>query len=684
MPEIRFKVEGGDVQAYFDRIKQQGNQLANSLIQNAKNESASAKETLATLNEQLSVLERKNKLANEISRVSASKQLEGKSGEIAAMKASISQQITESFREYKAGGISQQEYTSRYKSGKERIGQLDEEDQAAKLAYADYSKNLKEESDEEKIQTKLAKELLDETKQSSRDYLKALKRGEDATKLIANAKSPADKLAIELAKERYEKEKKGGGESSDSDGLKKLIGGVVGVSTLTGLISNFGKLAQTKSGFDLIAPAEEFKGRMVGSIVGGVVGAIAGSFIGGQALAGASIGSGAGSALGSAFGGVSGGFEQRRAIDMQNYLGTRNRYYATTGNNSLSNIPMEEYGLADKDYIDLIRNSARTAGSSSRSSKYASDSYFAEKGYGVDQGTSSSLIELQRSSKENNKDLANLIGGVLKSGQGSIFKNGDQSYLNEFLGKFVSLQKQLLQNQNAVNSGETMGLLKAFNGVGGMFSSQDSRSMPLISQVNNSLSNPSGDSAKGLLFLALRRQMPGANSYQIQEEMQKGLGSDIYRKAAFGAVDMLGGDENYKMFQFAGITGLGNRLGAARDLYGHRRDQAFLSKYSDIDTTTDLSGKAKEYTTDIDREMAKLSNGLLKNVYESVDAMEKAFSTAMENVAGKFVVVLNNGRYELKIQDIKKNVTKTPSSSQRANGLDADYRPDPRSAMNRM
>ena len=96
-----------------------------------------------------------------------------------------------------------------------------------------------------------------------------------------------------------------------------------------------------------------------------------------------------------------------------------------------------------------------------------------EHGLGVSKETSYALMELQRSSKESDKDFLRTLTGILESGKDNIFKE-DRAYLNEFVVRnFSQVQRELLKTQSAVSSGTTFDILRRFDSLGGEFSARD-------------------------------------------------------------------------------------------------------------------------------------------------------------------------------------------------------------------
>ena len=119
------------------------------------------------------------------------------------------------------------------------------------------------------------------------------------------------------------------------------------------------------------------------------------------------------------------GFEflKDRALSREDFNKAKYRYNSITGSDP-GITDTEGIGAGVTDFMRIQSDIARKRGYGSESLNTAREALYADKGYGVDQGTSAAIIEMQRRSKESNRDLAGLIGGILEKGSGGIFKMG--------------------------------------------------------------------------------------------------------------------------------------------------------------------------------------------------------------------------------------------------------------------
>lgn len=661
---INFRVAGGELSNYIDTLKKKNQELTNDAIKSALEQAKAGKEQLAVINQIIAANDRKNRMESQAIRSLALERREALLRENADNYAAQKAQV---IKDVQAKKIS-------FAEGGERIKMLDEkqksEDITIKSEYKDSLNVFREQERQSKLQNQLSKEQIDTIKQTARENVAAITRGDKKLEeVISSANTDEERLIARLTEEQYNKEKRLQDKESGKGG--SLLGSLLAVDNLNKVVSTVGQFTQTQNGFDLIQPASNLAGKMIGGILGGLVGSLVGGV---GAFAGANVGSEVGGMFGDTFGAL----QMREALSKENFRKSALRYQSITGSNlDASTMPdMSGAGISFTQYMQMRSDYARRRGNAAYSDKTTRDANYLEKGLGIDQGTSAAIIELQRSSRESNRDLASLIGGILEKGNGSIFKNGDTTFLNEFVGRFASLQKELLKNSTTVSSGITMDILKQFNSVGGMFDARDPRSAGLINSIQGSLSNPSSDSARALSFGILRKQNPNAGIFDLREEMQKGLASPAYLKGTLDLINSMGGDDQAKMNNLSGRFE-GVPLAAIRSIFNAYKGGKF-SKYDTSElkaygiTDEILKGKAEANTTQLDKNAANIENGILSG--KGIEKMAEAFKQAVEASLSGAVIELKNGQGTIRwngAAPIQQNPTKTPLTSSgliKANG----------------
>ncbi|OYU53826.1 MAG: hypothetical protein CFE25_17175 [Chitinophagaceae bacterium BSSC1] len=649
---VNFKVVGGELSQYIDQIQRKSQSLTNEAIKGALAQAESGRNQIKLINDQIAAIERKSRVETQAARSLILEQRES------ALKSSHNK-----YEGRKNDVFADKSLSERDKkvvvSALEGSQQYDA--QRIKNNYRENLTVLKEQERQAKLQTSLSRENIDTIRQTARENIIEIKKGDKTlAEVISSASTDEEKLVAKLTEEGIAREKKGG------NSKESILGSLLAVDNLNKVNAIAGQFSQTQNGFDLIQPASNMAGKIVGGILGGLVGSLAGGV-------GVFAGSQVGAEVGGMFGDTFGALQMREAMSKEKFRKSALRYQSITGNSlDASTITdLSEKGVNFSDYIGLRGEYARRRGNASSSDKTTQDAIFLDKGFGVDQGTSAAIIEIQRGAKEGNKDLANLIGSIIEKGQGSIFKN-DTTFLNEFLGRFATLQKELLKSNINVSSGITMDILQKFSSVGGMLDVKDPRSAGIINSINNSLSNPSTDGAKALSYGILRNQFPNKGIFDLREEMGKGLGSPEYLKGTLEMINQMGGDDQAKMNNLSGRFE-GVPLPAIRSIYNGYKQGKFSkfdnSELRSLGLTEDvLKGKAEANTTQLDKNAANIENGILSG--QAIEKMAAAFKSAVEASMTGAVIELKNGQGTIKWGGtrLKQNVTKSPLSAAISSG----------------
>ena len=242
--------------------------------------------------------------------------------------------------------------------------------------------------------------------------------------------------------------------------------------------------------------------------------------------------------------------------------------------------------------------------------------------------------------------------------------------MNEFLGKFTSLQRELLKSSERVATGLPMDILDRFNQVGGAFEARDPRSMGNINSIQESLSNPGSDNMRAAAFRVLSDQNPNAGIFDLRESMQKGLASPGYLKGMLGLIDRIGGDDQMKMNNLSGMFP-GLPLSVVRRLYNNREglEKGNLSVDElQAKFPVDFKGRAEANTNTLERNTASIQNGQLQDVFGSAEKMAEALSSAFKASLSGAVIQMNNGKLTLvntPVQvPIRENITRKPTDAE--------------------
>lgn len=549
---VTFKVAGNDVISYMDKMKQKADQLTSDMIGNAKRQSDAAKDQLKTLEDQLKAIERKNRIESEAARRNVTTQRDDK---IKSIEANY-------------GG------NPEVASAKINIANSNAKDQL---------QAIREQERQAALQTKLMRDNIETIKMTSNAEVIQMRKGDDGIidELDKDA-SPMERLTRDLAEQKYTEEQERQHKDKKEERPESTMGGFLKAMALERGLGLASQMPSAKNELDFVKPMMSMIGMGIGGLMGNLMDA-ANIKILGTGLGNTSFG-----ALGTQLGEKAGEFfgqAMERSYKGRDELTSSNfRLQALTGRNlqvdgfgnanglggtGISKVManLQEYGLDFKEASEMQYKIAQAKGTSVGMGRDSENMVAVERAMAVSQETSTALMEMRRNYSQ---DFMKLVGGIAQKGAGNIFAGGDRTFLNEFIGKnFISLQRELLkQGANNVSSGATFDILRRFNDVGGPFAARDYRSSGLISQINGSLVNPNSDQTKAMSFLALRGANPGMGIADLMVEREKGLSSPTYMKNMMQQIDRMGGDDQFKRMNLAGMFGISNT--AAQKLWQNR------------------------------------------------------------------------------------------------------------------
>lgn len=621
---VTFKVAGNDVISFIDRIKSKSDELTNKMLADAKQQSNSSREQLKLVEDQVKALERRNRVEAEATR-----------GILRERRDALKQQNEIEFQAKSANIQARTDLGTGKKNTMigDAAAARDIKDEHVDKEYRDQLIALREQERQSVMQSKLLKDNIETIKSTSNIQLAQLKRnnGELVDELDKNA-TPMQELAKDIAEEKYHDKTKDPKEEKQGPGF---LSSMLSVENLNKFLNNAQTFTSTQNGFDLIKPASTGIGQIVGGLLGGIIGTLI------EPGGGTIMGAGIGGSLGSTIGGGVGEFEQRRAMAAQDFLKARYGYEATT-QRSIDHIGnTANMGLSASEFMQVMKQVAVASGSSKRANENALDVVSMQKGLGISQETSQQFLTLFRGTQ---KDISNLVAGVMEKGKNGLFAGGDYTFLNEFLGKMANLQSSLRQNTDDVSTGAAYDILNRFNSLGGAFRASDPRSSGLINQINNALVHPSSDAGNALSFMALRQSNPNMGIADLMMEREKGLSSPTYLKSMLQYIDMMGGDDQFKRMNIAGLLGVNQA--AAKRIYDNRKllmsgkiSSEEIEKY----TSGDFQKLAESKTTPIEKNTADIANGMLGQWYDTLDAMQDSFKVAMESAFAGATIEMKNG-----------------------------------------
>jgi hypothetical protein len=645
---VNFKVSGGELSNYIDQIQKKSDALTNSAIKSAMEQSNASKEQLKIINEQIAAVERKNRVESQAARAIALERRDE------ALKAHKEQIDSDKNKAYSNDKLSDKDLKERITAieGRERSGE-----DKIKGDYRDQLTVLKEQERQSKLQTSLTKDQIQTSREAAREQVKAIVSGDktlaDVYKEVGEEANEEEKLTLSLIEDQLKEEKKKAEKEKDKD---TVLGAILKSDLLKSAGNMVGGIPNAKNELDFVKPMTSMIGMAIGGALGSAIDLATGTKVLGTGVGqtqagviGAEMGKIAGEFIG---GSLERAYKGREELTNRNFalqaltgmdygvdgFGSKNNGLKGTGRSNLTG-NLSKYGLDYSQTADLEFQLAQRQGKGSNLYGGAENVVALEKGLGVSRDAIYSVIEMQRSSLEGNKDFMKTISGVLKEGNKNVFKD-DRTFLSEFLGKFTGLQRELLKSQGTVATGTTMDLLMKFNSIGGQFDMRDPRSMGYVNSINNSLINPNTDFKKSLSYYALRQHMgTGANIADIMQEQQKGLGSETYRNSIFGLYSSMG-DDGTKRMAFADLVGgnvdAGTRLLRAFQSGSLKNGGGFGKELSAGFGENDVRSLADSQVGQYTKSTAEIQNMFVDDVSKAVvgvgDKMKVLFGSMIEEL----------------------------------------------------
>ena len=676
---ISFKVNDVGVSSFMEKLKQKSSELTSQMIQDAQRQTSVAKEQLKLVEDKIKSLERSTKLESQAAQEYIRKNAQDR---VITSQARIGALEQKNLERYKSGEIDGDEYRAR----KKKINQLKSDYSEEKITAGaeEQIEQLKEQARQSQLLSSMMKELINTIKTTSREEVNAVKNGDQSLQdLLENNQDPLTKLTNQLATEQLDTEKK---EEDDDEVEKKsqwleFAKALMFERVVGGMVS---QIPTAQNELDFAKPMMTLIGAGIGTLAGSLleaatVGQIEYATIGSQV--GEKMGQFAGEALNRSYRSreelTSSNFKIKalgagKIGDVEAFMPKDEEGRQLVGRGLINNLNqnLTDLGMSFQEVSKLQYDLIMRQGSVNGLEKLTSQVVGLDSGWGVRNESSMAMLDLVRSSKSSDKDIQNIIGGVLQKGtQSGIFQGGDRSYLNEFLTRnFVQLQKQLLQSQSSVASGTTFDILSKFNNIGGEWGVKDTRSQGLLSTVQSSLSNPGSDSMKALSYYVMRKNNPGMSLADTGIEIQKGMGSPAYLQSMMKYLTSMGGDESYQIYNVASAFGLQNNLAAAKKLLHGYKGNKLGSKFdiSNLEGTGEYSEASMlelaKKQQGVSTSTAEIENAYIESAVDGINMMNKKIKDLFSNMIDGLEIYLDE-----KIKLKNEASSKKSESSQKEN-----------------
>lgn len=578
-----------------------------SMAEWAQKSSNSGKEQLRLINEQITALERKNRV---------------EFGETKQASNFARQERIDQVRKETEGLLPEQ---------RQRL--IENETRKADQEYSESLENAREELEENRLQTQLLRQQIDVLRQTSKNEVNAY--GENTEELEARIKeleeseSPTDRLQSTLMREeaekrRKEKEKEEQESSKDDEKKESTYSALARYGLLEKAISQARQVAASENGIDTVSSLSS----TISSTMGAGLGLLLKS-----------------NPIGLLFSGLADVVTDlllRSVTTQQEVMASKYRTRALGG----LDVPTSDLSQAGFDYTQVAQVAAEVVQKTGRArgaSDITDSVMLLERGFGINRNISMELLELRQ-----NQDIVNIAGGLLKRGQEEgLFTGGDRGFLPEFMQKFASLEKELLRTNTSVNSGLTANTMLAISGLGGMFNLRDPRSMGMIQSLNTGLSAPGSDAAKGFLYSTLRELFPTEGIYDTKVRMSQGLGTPGYLKKVMENLEGFGGDDQLKMFLYEGMF-QGLPPDAIRTLV-QNRSKILSGEISDkqlesIITPGGLKDEAAQNTTELEKWTAEIKNAFVAGSVAGIKEIGEKVAAAVALTLQGSQIEMVNGR----------------------------------------
>lgn len=499
--EVVFSARDNGTESTIARIRESANQLGRELIDHATRTGLSAKDTVKYYEDQVKAIEKVNR-ATEKSR-----------------RSDLNKQFTAAERR---GDPIKLEGPSRATSDEARLNELLN---PKTQEYRDQLQNIEEESKEDQIQIDLLRELIETVKRSSEREVR-----QDNKNSIRETSSYDRQVLSEAGPQFQDLANRFNDKPSSSDSDKKEQSRYADfVSAIRG-VTGSSNAAEAAS-----AASSGMLGKM--NPIAMTIAAITG--VGTLSLQNrASREMAAGS-----FAALSG---QRAEDVVDSGMGATN--LGEYGPSSL-NVNREEF------LSKYLPQAIKSAGTAESAEERTMRQIEMDKGFGLDEGTSSRLESLIRVSGESS---AQTLGAKIfssLSGTGALGEgDNDMTNMNKYIQGFISLQERQLMRSGATESQGTLGAMRSLRQLGGNFERED-YVMDTVERLNSGLSDAGSPEAKAIKFDILRRQNPGKSHFELQTEMEKGVNSQGFLSGVFDFVKNTGGDINAQSLLMDQLTG---------------------------------------------------------------------------------------------------------------------------------
>jgi hypothetical protein len=601
---IEFRAVDNGLMSTMERFKRVAQEAYVGLLTSSKEYSRSGQAQIQFIEQQVAVLEKRDKLESEYDKLIARRKYEQ----------ALAEAPTAQARE------------------------------AAKARYAATISKITGEAREEDIIGSLLREQIETIKLTSKNEIAEDKKNVEKQVLEFNKLEKAGKLEQldpeEVALRRLQRDQLQTDQQEKREkGRLGAFSGFLGGMMFDNIMRGLSSLPQARTEMDLMRPT----GAALGAIAGGGIGMAVSAATLGQIEAevvGARVGQAIGEIAAEAY---------VRHIETSDQLRRATfKLFGITGNRGISAPSLAQFG-ADRIEVAALMEQLINQGvlGVNQVSSITRDFLAAEKRYGLDRGYMMEAIGLGRMFGQEDFRITGaraLEGGVAAGA----FERNDRALMQVLLRNTNQLMQNLSGVVSNVDRNQLTATLLNFNAIGGQFGIRDPRSMGNIMQMQQAISQPSNEFLQAANFAAMRGIAPNAGLFDMLKMQEQGMANPEMVRAIMRQMSQLGGSEDFQKLALQRRFGLS--YAATEELYKGR--EAIVSgrmtgeeigrlTARGVETRAEFEAEAAALTTRLEKRQAKITDAFIISATEGIKKVNELYFSRMaeetDNVAAYFV-----------------------------------------------
>ena len=290
----------------------------------------------------------------------------------------------------------------------------------------------------------------------------------------------------------------------------------------------------------------------------------------------------------------------------------------------------QSLGFSSEDYYSALGSGTRAYGGSEgviEDNNRTIQSLSLRRGMGMEAGTVSALERLTRTldGDATAGDTTQRIFSAMYNTGAMGDKNTDMTRMNEMAQTYAQFQESQFTKTGLIGGGnEWLNMRSQLEGMGGAYK-RDDYAASTIESFSGGLSQAGGPESQAIKMDILRKLNPKMSYFELQAEMEKGIGAEGFAGGMMDFVKNTGGDENSQAILMEQLTGGSMRK---EDILNMLRGGVDMSGLGAEAETKDmkLMEKAKGATSDKD--------AFMKNIESDWEGIKEAIFNISTNTSG--------------------------------------------------